>query len=356
MLPEFDIEANEIHGVYGKEVDESFARMLGQAVGTRLAGGRLVVGGDARPSTPALRVSFIAGVLSTGCDVYDVDVVPTPALSFAQDRLWADGAVMVTGSHRPTRENGFNITLGRLPSPDIDLAELQQVLKNRGPFASAAGELRRHDILHPYESFLVARFVPESPLTIVLDGNNGSMGETALRTLRDLDYEVIEHNCSPGAGGDDRTPDPFLPEHLVSLSRTVLLAQAQLGVAFDGDGDEVVFANEQGTILTPGQTLVLFARVLLLYQPGSEIVYDDSFEPFVAEEILKVGGKPIPLRASPTEIKRKLLERGAVLGADTRGHYFFRAMGGDDSLYATLVMLRVLGRYDSALEPILDDL
>ena len=352
----FDTDTNEIQGTDGTEIDERFARMLGQAIGTRLAAGRLVVGGDVRSTTPALKAALIDGVLSTGCEVYDVGILPTPVLYFAKDRLWADGAVIVTGSHHPAEENGFNITLGKLPTTETEISELQEIIEAGGPFASGAGELYTHDILQPYESFMVARFVPADPLSVVVDAHNGSMSQIARTTLSYLGYDLLECICSPDGNFGDRIPDPHLPENLALLSRAILINGAQLGIAYDGDGDQVVFANEQGTVLTPEQTLVLFARALLLYQPGSLIVYDESFAPFVAEEILKVGGKPLPLRATSTGIKRTLLEQGAVLGADTRGHYFFRAMGGDDALYATLVMLRIVSRFDGALAPIIADL
>ncbi len=356
MPAKFDYEASEIHGVYGTEIDESFARLLGQAVGTRLAGGRLVVSGDVRKSTPALKEALIAGALGSGCEVYDVGTTPTPILYFAKDRLWAEGAVMVTGSHHPAEENGFHITLGKLPTTEVELAEIRQAVENRGPFASGSGERYSHDIRGPYESFLVARFVPADPLSVVVDANNGTMSEFVLATLRFLGYEVLDCNCAPDDGFGGLVPDPFLPENLAALSRNVLIHQAQLGVAFDGDGDQVVFANEQGSILSSEQALVLFARALLVYQPGSTIVYDDRFAPFVSEEILKVGGRPMPLHADSMGIKRTLLEQGAVLGADGKGHYYFRTMGGDDALYATLVMLRIVSRYDSALETIVADL
>jgi phosphomannomutase/phosphoglucomutase len=356
MSATFDTDTNEIHGVYGTEIDEQFAHLLGRAIGTRMAAGRIVIGGDVRSSTPSLKKALINGVLRTGCEVYDVGIVPTPVLYFAKDRLWADGAIMVTGSHHPAPENGFSITLGKLPTTDIEISELREIIDNAGPFASGAGELYAHDILQPYESFLVAQFVPADPLLVVVDANNGTMGQIARTTLGYVGYELLECNCSPAGDFGGRIPDPFLPENVALLSRQVLARGAHLGVAYDGDGDQVVFAAEQGTIMTPDQALVLFARALLIYQPGSLIVYDESFAPFVAEEILKVGGNPRPQRTTSTGIKRTLLEQGAVLGADTKGHYFFRTMGGDDALYATLVMLRIVSRFDGALEAIIADL
>jgi phosphomannomutase len=300
--------------------------------------------------------AVIDGALSTGCEVFDVGILPTPVLFFAKDRLWAEGAVMVTGSHRPAGQNGFNITLGKLPTSEIDLSELWQTVENGGPFASGAGELRRQDMVEPYQSFLAARFAPVEPLRVVVDANNGTMSQIAPTTLRLLQYDLLSCNCSPQDGFGNTSPDPFLQESQARLSRSVLIHQAHLGVAYDGDGDQVLFADEQGAPITPEQTLVLFARALLRYQPGSDIVYHRSFAPYVAQEILKVGGRPIPLDAKSTRIKRIVLERGAVLGADGWGHYYFRTMGSEDALYATLVMLRIVSRYDAALEPVLADL
>jgi phosphomannomutase/phosphoglucomutase len=356
MAAKFDPDANEIYGAYDAEIDDRFACRLGQAVGTRLAGGRLVVGGDVRASTAPLKRALIEGARSTGCEVYDVGILPTPVLYFAKDRLWADGAVMVTGSHHSVEENGFSITLGKLPTTKVELDQIEESIANEGPFASGAGQLYLHDTVKPYQSFLVAQFVPADPLDVVVDANNGSMSDVALSTLLLLGYRVLDCRCSASEDFGGQTPDPFLPENLGALSRSVLTRQAQLGVAYDGDGDQVVFADEQGTILTPAQTLILLSRALLVYQPGSLIVYDQSFAPYVAEEIRKVGGTPMPLRAGTVGIKRTLLEQGAVLGADARGHYFFRTMGGDDALYATLVMLRIASRYDGALQPIVGSL
>ena len=352
MLLTAENGTNEIHGVYGREITPEFAHLLGQAVGTRLAGGRLVVGGDARPSTPELKDALIAGVLNTGCEVYDVGILPTPALYFAKDRLWADGAVMVTASHRPAMENGFKITLGKLPTTELEIHELLEAVRYGGPFASGAGRLLTHDILGPYISFLIARFIPADPLVVVVDALGGCMGQVVVPTLRFLQYQVIERNCTPNDHVDQ--PDPGLPEHYAALGRAVLTHQANLGVAYDGDGDRVVFVSEQGSALTPEQVLVLLARALLVYQPGSQVMYDASYASFVADEILKVGGVPVPLRATSVGIKRALLEKGGVLGGDLLGHYFFRTMGGDDALYATLVMLRFVSRYDGAIEQLLD--
>jgi phosphomannomutase/phosphoglucomutase len=261
---------------------------------------------------------------------------------------------MVTGSCGSFEENGFDITLGKLPASDIDICELRQMVRNKGPFASGAGIVQHHRILEPYVSFLVARFVPVPPLRVLVDGLNGCMGQLAASTLGFLGCSVVERNCDP-LPDFGQAPDPLLAENRTALSRAVLSHHAQLGVSYDGDGDTVLFAVEQGTILTPEQTLVLLAHALLPHQPGSQVVYDAGYAPFVADQIRRAGGKPISAGATSGEIRRAFLEQGAVLGADLQGHYMFRAMGGGDALYATLVMLRISAGHENTLELVIAD-
>ncbi len=350
MSPHTGAESGCIYGVYGQEITDSWAKLLGQAIGTRVAGGRVIVGGDMRPSTPALKRSLIAGILSTGCEVYDVGVLPTPALYFAKDRFWADGTVMVTASHRPLRENGFKIMLGKFPTTGVDIEQLQETVSNRGPFASGSGRLYVQNSLEPYASFLVARFVPADSLRVVVDTGNGTMRQVAVPILLSLGYEVIERGYE---SEETFSPDPALPENQAALVQAVLEQEAHLGVAYNGDGDQVVFVSERGRVLTPEQVLVLLVRALLVYRPGSTVVYDAAYAPFVATEIRKVGGEPVPLAAPAAELKRAFLERGAILGGDSSGHYFFRSMGGDDALYATLVVLRLIGDQRKSVEAFL---
>lgn len=333
------IESNGIFGVYGQAITDSFAFLLGQVVGTRIASGRVIVGGDTRSSTPALKESLIAGVLSTGCEVYDVGILPIPALFFAKDRFWGDAAVMVTGSHRPIQENGFKVTLGKLPPTAVDMQEMIEMIQAQGPFSSGSGQLYIQNTLEPYASFLVARFVPADPLRVVIDAGNGTMRGVAVPILLSLGYEVTERTFDSESL---LMPDPTWPENQAVVSKAVLDNQAHLGVAYDGDGDRVVFFSEQGRVLPPEQVLILLACALLSHQPGSQVVYEASCGAPMASRIRKMGGTPVPVDLASTELKRAFFEKGAILGGDGRGHYFFRAMGGDDALYATLVLLRLI--------------
>jgi len=339
--------------ICGAEITPNYAELFGCAVGTRMAAGRVVVGGDMRPSTPALKEALIKGLLSTGCEVYDVGILPTPVLSFAKDRFWADGTVMVTGAHRPPEENGFKVTFGKFPATPIDMEELLVAVDNGGPFACGPGRLVYEDTLEPYASFLIARFVPADPLHVALDTGNGTMRMLAAPILTTLGYQVTERTYT---STDLLIPDPSADAYIATVIRTVLDAQADLGVAFDGDGSRVIFVSEQGRVLSPDLVLALLVRALLPYQPGSQVIYDEGYAPFIADIIRRYGGVPTRLATVGSGMKRAFLERAAVLGGDRWGHYFFRSMGGDDPLYTTLVLLRLLGRAREGLEALIADL
>lgn len=338
--------------VCGEQITPDYAELFGCAVGTRMAAGRVLVGGDTRPSTPALKEALIKGLLSTGCEVYDLGILPAPALSFAKDRFWADGAVMVTGAHRPPQENGFKVTFGKFPATPLDMEELLIAVNNGGPFACGPGRLVYEDTLEPYASFLIARFVPADPLHIAVDTGNGAMRLLAAPILTTMGYQVTERNYAD----DDLFPDPGAPEHVDGLVRIVLDAHANLGVAFDGDGSRVTFVSEQGRVLSPDLVLTLLVRALLPYQPGSQVILDESYAPFVFDIVRRYGGIPTCLSAVGSGMKRAFLERAAVLGGDRWGHYFYRSMGGDDPLYTMLVLLRMLARAKSGIESLIADL
>jgi len=290
----------------------------------------------------------VLGALRTGCEVYDVGTVPTPALYFAKDRFWADGAVMVTGARRPEGDSRFAVSLGKLPATELELAELEQAVEQHGPFAAGQGQLLDSDIIEPYRSFLVAHFVPAQPLPVMVGALCGSPVGVAQVTLRVLGYHVLD--CPSPVDGEPASGS--VAESLVgTLCRGVRRQGARLGVLYGDNGSRAVFVDETGAVLTPQQALVLLARALLRYEPGSQVIYDERLGSAVADAVRKVGGEPFAVRAGSAGVRRLLLERGAVLGADAAGRYCFRTMGAEDALYATLVMLRIASHLGGALRP-----
>jgi phosphomannomutase len=338
-------DANESHGVFGPGVDGQLAHLLGQAVGTRLAASRLVVGGDGQPGSAALQEALVSGALRTGCTVYDFGTVPTPALYFAKDRFWADGAAMVTGTQGKSR---FALSLGKLPATELELAELEQAVEQRGPFAAGKGQLLNSDIIEPYRSFLVAHFVPVQPLPVMVGGLSSGPVGAAQETLRVLGYDVLE--C-PSALGSDPASDSVGESLVQAMCRGVPQQRARLGMLCSDNGSQALLVDETGTVLTPQQALVLLARALLRYEPGSGVIYDERLGSAVGDQIRRVGGEPVAVRSGSPGVRRLLLESGAILGADAGGRYCFRTMGAEDALYATLVMLRIASRLGGALRP-----
>ncbi len=342
--------ADAHRSVFGDEVDGELAHLLGQAVGTHLAAGRLVVGGDGQPGSGALQEAFCTGALRTGCEVYDVGTVPTPALYFAKDRFWADGAAMVSRARNAQRDSRFALSLGKLPATDLVLAEIEQTVEQRGPFAAGRGQLVSSDVIEPYRSFLVAHFVPARPLPVVIASQDVGPLRIAEDTLHLLGYPV-SHCPTPEVDGSAPVSPADPP--VDALCRAVSRQNACLGVLCTDNGTRALFVDETSTVLTTQQVLVLLARALLRFEPGSLVVCDEGLGTPVASEIRRIGGDPIAAGPALGSAKRLLLERGAVLGADADGRYCFRTMGTEDALYATLVMLRIASHLGGALRPTL---
>jgi len=332
----------DIRGVYGSELNEETALLLGRAVGTKLEGRSVVVGGDLRPSTPSLKAALIEGLLASGAEVTDLGILPTPAFYFGKKRLGAYGGVMVTASHNPPRYNGFKLIFGDLPVIPEDLQAIARQM-NLGEFIQGQGTYHQAEIMPDYIAFLCAAFPSLKAQHIVVDAGNGSLSLVAPQVLRQLGQKVEELYCIPDGTFPHRDPNPAIPSHLGDVCQRVLDVGAELGAAYDGDGDRVIFVDGRGRVQPADRTLVLFIRYLLRRHPGASVVYDLKSSSVVAEETLAAGGRPLMERSGHAFIKRRLLTEGAILGGEISGHYFFGELGGDDALYATLFLLKVLG-------------
>jgi phosphomannomutase/phosphoglucomutase len=343
----------DIRGVYGQELDEQTAYHLGRAAGTQERGHTVVVGGDLRLSTLTLQAALIRGLLESGADVIDLGTLPTPALYFGQRTLGAHGAIMVTASHNPPRYNGFKLMFGSLPIVPEDLQALAQAMRDQR-YAVGAGHYAQENILPAYMTSLVSAFPGLRPRRLVVDAGNGSMSAVAPEVLRQLGQQVEALYCEPDGAFPNRDPNPAVPAHLSALQERVVAAGAELGVAFDGDGDRVIFVDERGRVLPADRTLVLMIRALLKRHPGVKVVYDLKSSSVVADKTLAGGGVPLMERSGHAFIKRRLLTEGAILGGEISGHYFYGALGGDDALYATLFLLRVLDELGVSLGQAMD--
>ena len=332
---------------------------MGLAVGTHLDGPAVLVGGDVRPSTEPLKADLIRGLVAAGCRVVDLGILPTPAFYFARDHLHIAPAVMVTGSHNPPGDNGFKVNLGPWPITEQEIARLAQRIQTGGFVERPGGRCERRDILDAYQADILdnAQRLPgqtsHRALKVVVDAGNGCYSLIAPRVMRALGYEVVELFCEPDGRFPNRHPNPAVATHLSAACATVLDQAADLGVAFDGDGDRVVFVDNVGRVVESDRSIVLFARYLLPDQPG-EVVYDLKCSSVVAEEVRRAGGTPVMEKSGHTFIKTALLKRHAVLGGEISGHFFFGALGRDDGLYAALLMAHLVAGSGRSLADLVD--
>ncbi len=343
----------DIRGVYGTELDQETAYRLGRTVGSRMRGRRVVVAGDLRLSTPSLKAALTDGLYVSGAQIVDLGVIPTPVFYFGKREVKAPGGIMVTASHNPAEYNGFKLMLEDLPMEPQDLQELSREMR-RGEFVTQQGVYRQKGILEEYIERLIGAFPDLESHRIVVDAGNGSMGPVAPGVLRRAGQQVIELYCEPDGAFPHRDPNPAIPEHLHDLSQKVLTTKAELGAAYDGDGDRVVFVDERGEIQPAERIFVLFIRHLLRQYPGAKVVYDLKSSSVVEEATRAVGGQPLMEKSGHAFIKRRLIEEEALLGGEVSGHYFFAQIRGDDALYATLLLLEILDDLGVSLGQALD--
>ncbi|NLF02535.1 MAG: phosphomannomutase/phosphoglucomutase, partial [Anaerolineales bacterium] len=255
-------KACDVRGRYGQDLTVELAGHLGRAVGTELGGSAVVVGGDLRLSTAPLKRAIIEGLMAAGCRVVDLGVLPTPAFYFARDLLHIEGAVMVTGSHNPPDDNGFKICLGPHPITEEEIAALERRVQS-GDFGQGVGAYDRHNVVGPYQEHIQQAFPAGGRLSVVVDAGNGCYSSIAPGVLRRLGYGVTELFCEPDGRFPDRSPNPAVAENLRSLCALVTEVSADMGVAYDGDGDRAVFVDNRGRVVSSDVSIVLFARHLL---------------------------------------------------------------------------------------------
>jgi phosphomannomutase/phosphoglucomutase len=331
--------ACDIRGIAGSDLSDVAARKIGLAVGLRLAGRQVVVGGDIRLSTPALQALIIEALVESGCHVLDIGTISTPVFSYALQKTAAAGGVMVTASHNPAPYNGFKLVLGPDPVSEADIAGIAALVA-AGERTSGPGSLARLPLLDDYLAFTAAR-ADRGSLKIVLDAGSGAVSRIAPRLFRALGYDVVELFCQPDGRFPHRPPNPALAENLAALGAEVRRTGAALGAAFDGDGDRVGFVDGHGRPLDNDDIIVLLARHYLAAGPGA-VVYDAKCSMVVPEEIAKAGGRPVMARAGHTFSKQAFRQEDALFAGEISGHFFFRELGYDDGLFAALKIAAIV--------------
>ena len=352
-------KAYDIRGVVPATVTEAVAEGIGKAFGTvALSRGEAVVavGRDGRLSGPALGAALVRGLVAAGIEVIDVGMVTTPMLYFAASTVCSSG-VQVTGSHNPRDYNGFKMVMAGRAIYGEDIQALQRMMQAERWALRPGGSVRKLDVLAPY----VARIVSDIRLTrkmkIVVDCGNGIAGASAPDIFRAIGCEVIELFSEVDGNFPNHHPDPSKPENLRDLMAALKNSDAELGLAFDGDGDRLGIVTKQGNNIYPDRQMILFARDVLSRVPGGTIIFDVKCSQRVAPAIVAAGGVPMMYKTGHSLIKARMKEVGSPLGGEMSGHIFFqeRWYGFDDGTYAGCRLLEIVSRSPDA-NRVLDDL
>ncbi len=343
-------KAYDIRGVIGRTLDAGVATQVGQAFGRAvLAKGErsVVIGRDGRLSGPELAAALAAGLQAVGVDVIDLGVVATPMLYYGTKVLGAASGVMVTGSHNPPDYNGFKMVLsGEAIYGAAITALYQDIMAHGESTVAAAGAYRTHDIGAAYQARIVGDAKLARPIKVAVDCGNGVAGAFAGDLYRAMGCEVVELFCDVDGTFPNHHPDPAHPENLQDLVRCLQQTDAEIGIAFDGDGDRLGVVTKDGQVIYPDRQLMLFAADVLQRHPGAQILYDVKCTRHLAPWIAEHGGVPLMWKTGHSLLKAKLRETGAPLGGEMSGHIFFkdRWYGFDDGLYAGARLLELLTR------------
>jgi phosphomannomutase/phosphoglucomutase len=347
-VPPEIFKAYDIRGVVGRQLSAPTVELIGRAIGTEVrnaGGGAIAVGRDGRLSGPELSQALARGLRASGVDVHDIGMATTPMAYFAAHHLGCGSAVAVTGSHNPPDYNGLKMVVaGTTLSGDAVQALRARI--ERDDFAAGTGACRTVDVREAYLARVAGDVKLARPMKVVVDCGNGVAGATAPELYRRLGCEVIELFCDVDGTFPNHHPDPTQPENLQDVIRTLATSDAELGLAFDGDGDRLGVVTKDGGIIYADRQLMLFAADVLARMPGAEIIYDVKSTRNLAPWIRRHGGKPVLWKTGHSLIKAKLKELGAPLAGEMSGHTFFveRWYGFDDGLYAGARLLEIVSR------------
>jgi phosphomannomutase len=341
-------KAYDVRGIVPSTLTEEVAQGLGKAFGTaaRKEGEKTVaVGRDGRLSGPSLSAALIRGLVSTGVDVIDIGVVTTPMLYFAASTLCSSG-IQVTGSHNPKDYNGFKMVLAGRAIYGEEIQGLRKTMEGESWGQDGGGKVRNVSIFAPYRDRIVGDIKLARPMKIVVDSGNGVAGASAPQIFRAIGCEVIELFSEVDGNFPNHHPDPSKPENLKDLIEALKTSGAELGLAFDGDGDRLGIVTRGGNNIYPDRQMMLFARDVLSRVPGGTILFDVKCTQRLAPAIREAGGEPLMFKTGHSLIKAKMKEVGSPLGGEMSGHIFFkeRWFGFDDGTYAGCRLLEILSR------------
>ena len=353
----------DIRGIYGKEVTETFAELLGKTFGSfliRNGESEIIVGMDNRKSSPSIKKSLIEGLISTGVNVIDIGIVVTPIFYYATYLYKIKGGIMVTASHNPANYNGFKIQFGEGTIYGEQLLNLkEEMIKGDFIKGSRYGYILERSPVEEYIKNIEEKIkLGDKKLKVVVDCGNGTASLFAPEILKRLGCDVVPLYCISDAEFPNHFPDPTVEDNLIDLIKKVRIEKADLGIAYDGDGDRIGVVDETGRIIWGDMLMILFWREILPKYPNIDAIVEVKCSNALVEEIKKLGGKPFFYKTGHSLIKAKMQEINSPFTGEMSGHMFFRDeyYGFDDALYATARLLRILSNTDKSLGELFYDI
>ncbi|PXW91168.1 phosphomannomutase [Nitrosomonas sp. Nm84] len=348
VIPHEIFKAYDIRGIVGKTITAENVEKIGHAIGSEARARKLTsiaIGRDGRLSGTELSQALARGIQKSGVDVIDVGMVATPMLYYAAHELCQYSGVMVTGSHNPPEYNGFKIVLGGQTLAAETIQALRLRIENND-LTDGTGNYSEHNIVNAYLERITNDIKLTRPIKIVVDCGNGVAGAFAPALYRGLGCEVTELFCDVDGTFPNHHPDPSVPDNLRDVIQALKTTDAEIGLAFDGDGDRLGIVTKDGNIINADRQLMLFAADVLSRNPGGKVIFDVKCTRNLAPWISQHGGTPIMWKTGHSFIKAKLIEEKALLAGEMSGHLFFkeRWYGFDDGLYAGARLLELLTR------------
>ena len=356
MISESIFKAYDIRGIVDETLTLEAVELIGMAYGSEAKAQSqqtVVIARDGRLSSPKISEALSKGLLSTGCDVIDIGMVPTPVLYFATHHLKTGTGIMITGSHNPPKYNGLKMVMAEHTLYGEAIQDLLARIK-KSDFVTGEGGFSEQNVSENYLDRICSDVKLKKPLKIAVDSGNGVAGELAPELFKRMGCEVIELFSEIDGNFPNHHPDPSKLENLIDLEKAVDENKVDLGLAFDGDGDRVGIIDNKKNIIWPDRQMMLYAEDVLSRNPGAQIIFDIKSSDHLAKEIERMGGDALMWKTGHSFIKAKMKETGALLAGEMSGHIFFkeRWFGFDDGLYSAARMLEILSQKDQPADEI----
>ncbi|MFO7890419.1 MAG: phosphomannomutase/phosphoglucomutase [bacterium] len=350
----------DIRGIADKDLTDDVVEMIGKAYGTYMIRKKkktITVGRDIRLSSERIKNALVRGVLSTGVNVIDVGVVPTPVVYFSIVHYATDGSVMITGSHNPIEYNGLKMNNGLYSIYGDEVIKIRELIEKQD-FESGDGSIENREIVSHYKQMLRERININKPFKIVIDAGNGTAGPIAPDMFEEFGCTVTRLYCDPDGTFPNHLPDPTVMKYIEKLRTTVVEEHADIGIGYDGDSDRMGIVDDRGKVIYADKLLAVLAREVLKKNPGSKIIFDVKCSQLVPEEIERMGGIPLMWKTGHSIIKEKMRNEQAPLAGEMSGHIFFKDgyFGYDDGIFSSFRLLQYLSKQKQTLGEIVDQL